>query len=70
MKIVYTFFFLILAIVSSSQELPVDANTLLLLHFNNTVNGAAGEIPLNASGLTYAPGRFGQALQCKYSIKI
>ncbi len=34
----------------------------LLLHFENTAAGANGEIPAGASGVGYAPGRFGQAL--------
>ncbi|MCS6844743.1 MAG: carbohydrate binding domain-containing protein [Caldilineales bacterium] len=34
----------------------------LLLHFENTAAGANGETPASASGVGYAPGRFGQAL--------
>ncbi len=34
----------------------------LLLHFDNTTAGANGETPAAASGVGYAPGRFGQAL--------
>ncbi|MBK6910986.1 MAG: hypothetical protein IPH10_08700 [bacterium] len=43
---------------SSTQEWAVDENTTLLLHFNGTPNGAAGEVPTQATGITYSPARF------------
>ncbi len=44
------------------QELPNDANTLLLLHFNNSPNGSAGEIPTVAQNLTYQTGIHNQGI--------
>ena len=67
MKGFITFLLLFVMIVARSQELSVDVNTLLLLHFNNSVIGAAGETPLNSSNITYDVGRFGQALKCNGS---
>ena len=63
MKVLFTFFFLLIVKITMSQELPPDANTLLLLHFNNSVNGATGEIPVSSSNISYAPGKHGSALQ-------
>lgn len=45
-----------------SQELSIDENTLLLLHFNNNANGAQGEVPVYPSRAQYAEGVFGSAL--------
>ncbi|MEY4489990.1 MAG: hypothetical protein RIQ79_2498 [Verrucomicrobiota bacterium] len=42
-----------------------DANTLLLLHFENTANGAADETPASSSAVAYASGVTGQALLLK-----
>jgi hypothetical protein len=55
-------FFLLVAATGapvSAQEHTPDANTLLLLHFNNTLTGAQGEIPTQATGVTYEAGIFG-----------
>ena len=51
----------------SAQELPADANTTLLLHFNGNVNGAQGEKPIIQKGLSYGPGKFGSCLQISNS---
>lgn len=64
MKSVSTFFLLLIVMTGRSQELTADASTLLLLHFNNSVNGASGETPVTSSNISYGSGRFGQALQC------
>jgi hypothetical protein len=46
-----------------AQELTSDANTLLLLHCNNSMNGFAGETPTLLSGIAYNPaGIFGAAV--------
>jgi DNA-binding beta-propeller fold protein YncE len=42
-------------------ELPNDADTLLLLHFNGNLNGASGETPLASTGISYQTGLVGQA---------
>jgi hypothetical protein len=42
-----------------AQELPPDAGTRLLLHFNNGATGSAGETPVLESGLEYTTGTFG-----------
>jgi hypothetical protein len=39
----------------------VDANTLLYLSFNNTLNGAQGETPTSASNISFVSGVSGQA---------
>lgn len=41
--------------------LAQDANTTLLLHFQNSLTGAQGEVPTQASGITYQAGVQGQA---------
>ncbi|MBK8700652.1 MAG: hypothetical protein IPN29_14415 [Saprospiraceae bacterium] len=45
-----------------SQPLTTDASTLLLLNFNNTLQGAAGENPTQSQNITYQAGMHGQAL--------
>lgn len=45
-----------------AQEFTPDAHTLLLLHANGTTTGAAGETPTSSTGVAYATGIFGQAL--------
>lgn len=45
----------------SPVELPADASTTLLLHFNGNLTGAAGEAPTTASGFRFEPGIIGQA---------
>jgi hypothetical protein len=43
-----------------AQEHQPDAHTLLLLHFNDDLNGAQGETPTQALGVTFEPGIFGK----------
>ena len=50
-----------LASSSSAQEHTPDANTLLLLHFNDDLNGADAEVPTEASGVSFEEGIFGSA---------
>lgn len=45
-----------------AQEFTPDAHTLLLLHGNGNLLGAAGESPASASGVGYTDGVFGQAI--------
>lgn len=45
-----------------TQPLIKDANTLLLLNFNNNVTGADGELPIQSQNLSYQTGIHGQAL--------
>jgi hypothetical protein len=45
--------------LATAGELTVDPNTLLLLHFNNTMTGASGEVPTQSVGVTYEAGVFG-----------
>ena len=40
-----------------------DVNDLLVLHFDNTLNGENGETPTQASGVTFAAGVSGQGVQ-------
>jgi YVTN family beta-propeller protein len=43
-----------------AQGFTTDAHTLLLLHFNGSAEGAAGETPTALSGVSYEAGRFGE----------
>ncbi len=45
-----------------AQEFTPDTHTLLLLHGNGNLLGAAGESPTSASGVGYTGGVFGQAI--------
>src|SRR5206468_532352 len=38
------------------QAVESDAHTLLLLHFENSLNGVAGETPTQVSGVTFETG--------------
>lgn len=49
-------------VTGNAQQLTADANTLLLLNFNNSVNGTAGEVPIVANNITYQTGMQGNAL--------
>lgn len=40
-----------------------DVNTLLLLRFDGTATGVAGQLPLDASSLTFEPGVIGQGVR-------
>ncbi len=44
------------------QALTADEHTLLLLHFNDTLDGAQGEIPVLASGVSFESGIFGEGI--------
>jgi Concanavalin A-like lectin/glucanases superfamily len=62
MKSLITLFLLLTLMTARSQELTADANTLLLLHFNNNTTGAAGETPVSSSNISYGVGKHGNAL--------
>ncbi len=55
-------FTMLVYIQTQAQELTADANTLLLLHCNNNVNGASGEVPTTSTGIGYAAGIFDKAM--------
>ena len=44
------------------EELPNDADTSLLLHFNGSLTGAGGETPTSSTALRLSPGQLGQAV--------
>jgi hypothetical protein len=46
-----------------AQEHTPDATTLLLLHCNGSLTGAAGETPVASAGTSFAGGIFGQGVQ-------
>lgn len=46
---------------ANSQEHALDEHTLLLLHCNGNLDGAQGESPVQALGISFAPGIFGGA---------
>jgi concanavalin A-like lectin/glucanase superfamily protein/all-beta uncharacterized protein len=48
--------------ISASAQSDVDANTLLLLRFENTLNGEQGETPVQNAGLTFESGILGQGV--------
>ncbi len=50
------------AAASLAQEHTPDAATLLLLHCNGSLAGAAGESPVAATGTSYTSGMFGQGV--------
>ncbi len=45
------------------QELSSDSATLLLLHFNNSTDGANSEMPIEATNLSYQTGMIGSAIE-------
>jgi uncharacterized protein (TIGR02145 family) len=47
-----------LSVTLIAQEFNVDANTTLLLHLNDNLNGAQGELPNTYIGINYSPGIF------------
>jgi hypothetical protein len=57
--VMWTLGLLFTAPAALAQEHVPDAHTLLLLHFNNSLVGAAGESPLQATGVGYGAGIFG-----------
>ncbi len=62
MRILITLLWVCAQIIANAQPLTADASTLLLLNFNNTVQGAAGENPIQTQNITYQSGMQGQAL--------
>ncbi|PHN05307.1 LamG-like jellyroll fold domain-containing protein [Flavilitoribacter nigricans] len=63
MKIFYSLLFILPLTTLSGQEISADANTLLLLHFNESTTGDQGEVPLTADNITYAAGIHGEAVE-------
>jgi hypothetical protein len=49
-------------VISASAQSDVDANTLLLLRFENTLNGEQGETPVQSAGVTFEKGVLGQGV--------
>jgi len=49
-------------VISASAQSDVDANTLLLLRFENTLNGEQGETPVQNVGLSFESGILGQGI--------
>ena len=50
-----------MAALATAIELPNDSDTLLLLRFNGTLQGVAGENPTSSAGITYQTGLSGSA---------
>ncbi len=48
--------------ISASAQSDVDANTLLLLRFENTLNGEQGETPVQNVGVSFESGVLGQGV--------
>src|SRR5215207_4470221 len=53
---------LLSGVISASAQSDVDANTLLLLRFENTLNGEQGETPLQNVGVSFESGVLGQGI--------
>jgi hypothetical protein len=53
---------LLSGVTTASAQNDVDANTLLLLRFENTLNGEQGETPVQNVGLTFESGVLGQGV--------
>ena len=49
-------------VISASAQSDVDSNTLLLLRFENTLNGEQGEAPVQNVGLSFESGILGQSV--------
>jgi hypothetical protein len=47
---------------AAAVELPADADTTFLLRTDGNLTGASGEAPLASSGISFVPGRLGQAV--------
>jgi hypothetical protein len=54
--------FACLLIAVESTVAQVDSNTLLSLKFENSLDGEQGEVPVQASGLSFLPGTVGQSV--------
>lgn len=50
------------SVISASAQSDVDANTLLLLRFENTLNGEQGETPVQNIGVSFESGILGQGI--------
>jgi hypothetical protein len=48
--------------VTAKQAIVADANTILLLHFDNSLTGGDGELPADAAGVTFSPGILAQGV--------
>jgi hypothetical protein len=55
-------FILLSSVISASAQSDVDANTLLLLRFENSLNGEQGETPIQNTGVTFESGILGQGV--------
>ena len=53
---------LLSGVISASAQSDVDANTLLLLRFENTLNGEQGETPVQNVGVSFESGVLGQGI--------
>lgn len=53
---------LLSGVISASAQSDVDANTLLLLRFENTLNGEQGETPVQNVGISFESGILGQGV--------
>ena len=53
---------LLSSVISTSAQSDVDANTLLLLRFENTLNGEQGETPVQNVGVSFESGVLGQGI--------
>lgn len=49
-------------VLLTGNPLPNDASTILLLHLDGSLAGAAGETPLSSGGTSFVPGVIGQAV--------
>jgi hypothetical protein len=58
------------AVLTITHELPLDAQTLLVLRFDGTARGAGGEAPLSEPGVTYGSGLVGGAATFTGSARI
>ncbi|MDQ1638199.1 MAG: hypothetical protein QOF62_1538 [Pyrinomonadaceae bacterium] len=53
---------LLSGVISACAQSDVDANTLLSLHFENSLNGDQGETPVQETGVTFESGISGQGV--------
>jgi hypothetical protein len=53
---------LLSGVISASAQSDLDANTLLLLRFENTLNGEQGETPVQNVGVSFESGVLGQGI--------
>ena len=62
LRFALTCLWLVLAITPAFSQSDVDAKTLLLLRFEQSLNGEQGETPTEQSGVTFEPGILGQGV--------